>query len=140
MGIAIGVAVGIGIAVAIQVAVLGHASRTWHPLSISLALQLAGALGGAIWALHQRAWWELWQVTAQWWWLVLGVAGWGIVAALGFSAARVGVSLTLAVVVSAQLLAALILDQVMGRIELGARHPVGAALLVAGVLLIQSRG
>lgn len=140
MGSAIGMAVGIGIAVAVQVAVLGRASRTWHPLSISLALQFAGVLAGVIWALHHRAWPEVWQVTAQWWWLALGALGWGIVAALGFTAARAGVSRTLAVVVVAQLLAGLVLDQVGGQLEVGVRHPVGVALLVMGLLLVSGRG
>ena len=140
MASAIVVAVGIGIAVAIQVKVLGRASRSWPPLSISLALQFAGVLAGVIWALYKRAWPEVWQVTAQWWWLVLGALGWGIVAALGFAAARVGVSVTLAVVVAAQLLAGLGLDQISGQVEVGFRHAAGVALLVGGLLLVLGRG
>lgn len=140
MGSAIGVAVGIGIAVAIQVAVLGRASKTWHPLGISLALQVAGVLVGGIWAIHQRTWSDVWHITLQWWWLALGALGWGIVAALGFSAARVGVSVTLAYVVAAQLLTGLVVDQMMGQLEVGVRHPVGVALLVLGLILVSSPG
>lgn len=140
MGSAMVVAVGIGVAVAIQVAVLGGASRAWHPLAVSLGLQVAGVVVGGIWALHQGAWPDVWPITLRWWWLPLGALGWGIVAALGFSAARVGVSVTLATVVVAQLLTGLVVDLAMGRLEVGLRHPVGVALLVVGLLLVSRLG
>lgn len=73
------------------------------------------------------------------WKLRLGALGWGIVAALGFSASRLGASTTLAVVVAAQIVAALVLDQIAGRVDIGIRQPVGVLLLVGGVLLVATR-
>ena len=139
MGSAVGIAVGIGIAVAIQVAVVGQASRVAHPLAISFGLQMSGVLVGAIWIVHQRTWPDVWGLTVEWWWLPLGALGWGIVAALGFSAARLGASATLALVVAAQVLTALDLDELRSQVNLNFRHLLGIVLLVAGVVLISAR-
>ena len=139
MGSAVGIAVGIGIAVAIQVAVVGQASRVAHPLAISFGLQMSGVLVGAVWIVHQRTWSDVWGLTVEWWWLPLGALGWGIVAALGFSAARLGASATLAIAVAAQVLTALGLDRLMSQVNLSLRHLLGIALLVAGVVLISAR-
>jgi uncharacterized membrane protein YdcZ (DUF606 family) len=136
MGVAIIVAVGIGLAVAAQAAILGGASRSIHPLAVSLALQASGLLVGAIWALWDRTWPQVGEVIGAWWWIPLGALGWGIVAALGFSSARLGASITLAIVVAAQVIGALVLDVASGRVETGLHQPVGAALLVGGVILI----
>ena len=136
MGVAIIVAVGIGLAVAMQAGILGGASRSMHPLVVSLALQASGLLVGAIWAIWARTWPQLGDVVQAWWWIPLGALGWGVVAALGFSSARLGASLTLTVVVAAQVIGALVLDVASGRVEIGLHQPVGAALLVGGVLLI----
>lgn len=104
-----------------------------------MALLVGGALVGGMWALHERAWPQVWAVALQWWWLPVGVLGWGIVAALGSSAARAGVSVTLAVVLSAQLLTGLALDQMMGHLEVGVRHTIGVVLLAASLLLVTAR-
>jgi len=136
---AFGVTVVVGIAVAIQVAVVGRSSRTIHPLAISLALQISGLLVGGIWALTQQSWQQVGAVSVQWWWIPLGALGWIIVAALGYASAKLGVTTTLALVVAAQLVAGLALDQANGQLALTAKHPVGAVMLVAGVILIASR-
>ena len=41
-------------------------------MSVSLALQVAGLVAGIAWAFSKRTWSEVWQVTGQWWWLLLG--------------------------------------------------------------------
>ena len=139
MGSAVGVAVGIGIAVAIQVAVIGQTSRVAHPLVISFGLQMSGVLVGAVWIIRRQSWSDVWDLMFEWWWLPLGALGWGIVAALGFSAARLGASATLAIVVAAQVITALGVDRLMGQVDLNLRHLLGIALLVSGVVLISAR-
>jgi uncharacterized membrane protein YdcZ (DUF606 family) len=136
---AVVVALIVGSAIAVQVAIVGRASRALHPLVISLALQVAGLIVGLGWLLWSRTWPQLPQVIGQWWWLPLGVVGWVVVAALGFSAARLGTSTTLAIVIGAQLIVGLILDQAAGRLELGAPQVLGATLLVTGAVLVSWR-
>lgn len=133
------VALVVGSAIAVQVGIVGRASRTLHPLVISLALQAAGLLVGLGWLLWSRTWPQLPQVIGQWWWLPLGIAGWVLVAALGFSAARLGASATLALVIGAQLVVGLGLDQAAGELEIAAPQVLGAVLLVSGAVLISWR-
>jgi uncharacterized membrane protein YdcZ (DUF606 family) len=59
--------------------------------------------------------------------------------ALGLASARLGVSLALGVVISAQLVAGLVLDRVLGQVVIGGRHVVGIVLVVAGLVLIAGR-
>ena len=139
MGSAIVVAVLVGVSIAVQVLLVGRASRGIHPLSISLALQGSGLFVGVIWALSKQTWSSVLSVTGHWWWLPLGALGWGIVAALGYSSARLGATATLAIVVATQLTAGLVLDRVLGEIDLGVRHPIGVLLLVGGALLLAGR-
>lgn len=138
MGSAVVVAIGIGVAIAAQVTVVGQASRAASPLLISFGLQLAGAGVAAIWTALQGDWNELW-ASAGWWWVPIGALGWAIVGALGFSASRLGASTSLALVVAAQLLAALGLDRATDQLDVHPRHLLGVILLVAGVILISAR-
>ncbi len=139
MGIAITVAVFVGISIAVQVLLVGGASRSVHPLSVSLALQGAGLLAGAAWATWRHSWPSVTSVVGLWWWLPIGALGWGIVAALGYSAARLGTSTTLAIVVGAQLVAGLILDLALGHTEFRVQQPIGVLLLTVGALLVTVR-
>lgn len=139
MAVAIVVAVGVGLAVAVQSSILGSASRSLHPLSVSLALQLAGMSIGLLWALHARAWTEVLIVVRQWWWVPLGLVGLVVVAAIGFASARLGVVTTLALIVAAQLLTGLALDVLSGAVELGPRQPLGVALVIGGVIVLSAR-
>jgi uncharacterized membrane protein YdcZ (DUF606 family) len=139
MGSAYVVAVAVGIGVACQVAVLGRSSGKLHPLAISVGLQLAGLLVGTVWVVSQRAWSDVTTVVAQWWWVPLGALGWLLVAALGFASHRIGVTTTLGLAVSSQLLVGLGLDIRGGAANLGFRPIAGVALLVAGLILITGR-
>jgi uncharacterized membrane protein YdcZ (DUF606 family) len=139
MGIAILIAVGVGVGIAAQVSIVGQASRSIHPLVVSLALQASGLLVATVWAAWTQSWPPVVEVVRQWWWIPLGLLGWGLVAALGFAAARLGASPTLAVVIAAQLIAALALDRLGGRADLDIHNLAGAALLCIGVVLITVR-
>lgn len=139
MATALVVAVGIGVAIAVQAATLSGAAQERHPLAISLALQIAGVLAGTAWMLAQRQWLPVIAIARAWWWLPLGVVGWLVVAALGFAAQRLGVTVTLGVSVGVQLLFGLALDVRGAVIALQPRTLLGGLLLIAGVLLLLPR-
>lgn len=130
------VAVLVGVAIAFQVAILGRASRSAHPLSISLALQVAGLIVGSAWVIARGSWDQVGSIAVQWWWLPVGAIGWAIVGALGYASQRIGVSTTLALALGAQLIVGLLVDRVSGEVVISIRHPLGVGLLIAGVLLI----
>jgi transporter family-2 protein len=139
MGSAYAVAAAVGVGVAFQVAILGRSSGKFHPLAISVALQLAGLLVGTLWMVTQRAWPDVKTVVTLWWWVPLGALGWLLVAALGFASHRIGVATTLGLAVASQLLVGLGVDVRSGVADLGVRPIAGAALLVAVLILITGR-
>ena len=139
MGSAYAVAAAVGVGVAIQVMILGRSTGRFHPLVISVALQLSGLLAGTAWVVSQRAWSDAPTVLAQWWWLPLGVMGWLMVAALGFASGRIGVATTLALAVASQLVVGLGVDVRSGAASLGVRSIGGVVLLVTGLVLIAGR-
>jgi len=140
MGNAIVIAVAVGVAIAIQVAVVGRASGDVHPLAVSTVLQIAGMLSGILWVLHRSAWAELGAVAVRLWVLPLGLAGWGIVAALGYSSARLGVSTTLVLVVATQLVAVLVVDLATGDAAFNLRQPIGVVLVICGAAIVSLNG
>jgi uncharacterized membrane protein YdcZ (DUF606 family) len=129
----------VGIGIALQVALVGRFTRSVHPLAISLALQVSGLVAGGVWALTQRTWQSVGTVSLQWWWLPLGALGWVVVGALGYASATLGVSTTLAIAIAAQLAAGLVFDVLTGEVDLSLRQPMGAGLLLVGVILITTR-
>jgi uncharacterized membrane protein YdcZ (DUF606 family) len=135
---AIGVALFVGLAIAIQVAILGRASQSLDPLSISLALQAAGLIVGSVWVSAGGHWDQVGTVAVQWWWTPIGALGWVIVAALGYASQRIGVSTTLAIVVGAQLIAGLMADRLSGDTVFSIRHGLGVLLLIGGATLISN--
>lgn len=132
------VALGIGAAIALQTATVGHLSGEVHPLTISLALLLSGVAVASTWASVRHAWPEVLAVTGRWWWLPLGIAGWAIVAALGWTASRLGVAVALAVVVGSQLTVGLVVDAIRGTGTVSWRAVGGVILVVAGAALLSS--
>lgn len=132
------VALAIGAAIALQAATVGHLSGEVHPLTISLALLLSGVLVASTWATVRHAWPDVLAVTGRWWWLPLGIAGWVIVAALGWTASRLGVAVALAVVVGSQLTVGLVIDGVRGTGTVSWRAVGGVVLVVAGAALLSA--
>jgi transporter family-2 protein len=125
-----------GVAIGVQVALIGRTSARVHPLAISLALQLSGLLVGLGWMLWSRSWPSVAEITRLWWWIPLGLVGWVVVAALGYSSARLGTGATLALAIAAQVVTGLALDRLSGSLELGPSQLAGAVLLVAGAALV----
>jgi uncharacterized membrane protein YdcZ (DUF606 family) len=140
MGSALLVAAAVGAAIAVQVAVLGGASRRLQPLAVSLALQIAGVIAGVVWATAAGAWHDVLATVRSWWWIPLGVAGWLVVAALGYASGRIGITLTLGVSVAVQLLIGLGVDVARGQVAVGPRPLLGVLALSAGVVLVLPRG
>jgi len=136
MGSAVVVSMCIGLAAAVQAAILGKAASELRTLSISLGLLLAGLVVAAAWATTQRAWGDVAETVSQWWWLPLGVLGWLIVGALGYSSARIGVAATLGMAVATQLAVGLAIDVHRDTIALGVRPLVGLGLLALGVVML----
>lgn len=130
------VALAIGAAIALQAATVGQLSGEVHPLTISLALLLSGVAVASTWATVRHAWPEVLAVTGRWWWLPLGIVGWVIVAALGWTANRLGVAVALAVVVGSQLTVGLVVDTVRGTGMVSWRAAGGVVLVVAGAALL----
>ena len=126
----------VGIGIAIQVAIVGRASSSAHPLSVSLALQIAGVAVAGVWATLNGAWSDVAGVARLWWWIPLGVGGWIVVAALGFAASRVGVATVLAISIGAQLIAGFAIDAAMGTNLVGTRSVLGMALVLSGVIVM----
>ena len=126
----------VGIGIAIQVAIVGRASSSAHPLSVSLALQIAGVAVAGVWATLNGAWSDVAGVARLWWWIPLGVGGWIVVAALGFAASRVGVATVLALSIGAQLIAGFAIDAAMGTNLVGTRSVLGMALVLSGVIVM----
>ncbi|MEX1296690.1 MAG: DMT family transporter [Candidatus Limnocylindrales bacterium] len=139
MSVGILVALVTGVAIASQVAIVGRTSARVHPLAISFALQASGLLVGFGWVFWSRSWPSVGEVLRAWWWIPLGVVGWVVVAALGFSSARVGTGATLALAITAQVITGLTLDRLSGSFELGLPQIAGALLLVAGAVLVAWR-
>jgi uncharacterized membrane protein YdcZ (DUF606 family) len=134
------VAVSVGLVIAVQAAVLSRASTQLSALAVSLGLQLSGVLVAAIWATTTHGWTSVVRVAGSWWWIPLGAAGWLVVAALGFAAARLGVAPALAIVVVTQLGAGLVLDAVTDATMPTGRQLAGIVVLGVGLLLVTNAG
>lgn len=135
MAIPVVVALGIGAAIALQATAVSSITDTVHPLTISLALLASGIVVAATWATARSAWPDTLTVVGHWWWLPLGAIGWGIVAALGWTAGRLGVAVALSLVVGSQLTVALVINLARGG-AVGWRSVAGVAFLVWGAVLL----
>ena len=139
MGSAIIVAVVVGAGVAIQVAVLGRAAERIHALAVSLALQMAGVMVGLAWASMVRGWSDVGRSVVAWWWLPLGAFGWMLVGGLGYASRTLGVSLTLGIAVTVQLVVGYGLDVRAGRAPLEPQALAGLALVIVGLTVFATR-
>jgi uncharacterized membrane protein YdcZ (DUF606 family) len=138
MGSGFVVAVMVGAGIAAQVAILGRASGQLSPLAVSLALMVPGLLAAMIWATVTRSWSDVAVVPGKWWWLMLGVGGWLVVAALGFAADRIGVTTTLSLSIATQLAVGVLIDLRTGEASIDPRLLAGIVLLGAGSWLVVS--
>lgn len=136
MGSGIVVAVLVGLGIALQVSIVGRAAGDTSPLAISFALQLSGVAVAAVWATSRGSWPDVLAIGRHWWWVPLGAGGWIVVAALGFASNRIGVVSTLALSVTAQLVAGLVADSVAGTGHVSVSSVLGAVLTISGVVLI----
>jgi uncharacterized membrane protein YdcZ (DUF606 family) len=132
------VAVMVGAGIAVQVAILGRAAGQLSPLAVSLALMIPGLVAATVWATATRSWADVAVVPGKWWWLLLGVGGWLVVAALGFAADRIGVTTTLSLSIATQLAVGLVIDLRTGDASIDPRLLAGLALLGAGSWLMVS--
>lgn len=139
MGSALLIAAVVGSVIAVQVGIIGRAVDRFDALAVSLMLQVAGVMLGLVWVAVRSSWAELVEIGHTWWWVPLGIAGWMIVAALGFASSRAGVTAVLAVSVSSQLAVGLSLDLGEGR-PIGFGGAIGVVLLIAGIVLVAQRG
>jgi uncharacterized membrane protein YdcZ (DUF606 family) len=130
------VAVMVGVGVAVQVSVLGRSAGNTNPLAVSLALQISGVLVAAVWASNRGAWPDVLDVSRNWWWIPLGAGGWAVVAALGFASNKIGVAATLGLSLTAQLLAALIIDATRGTGHIGIQTSLGVGLILSGAIMV----
>jgi uncharacterized membrane protein YdcZ (DUF606 family) len=132
------VAAAVGAAIAFQVFLVSRASERFDVLVVSMVLQAAGLIAGIAWTVSRRGWPEVVEIARIWWWVPAGVAGWIIVGALGFSSARIGVALTLAISIGTQLTIGLLIDAATGR-SVTAVSAAGVVLVSAGVVLVAMR-
>jgi uncharacterized membrane protein YdcZ (DUF606 family) len=126
----------IGVGIAVQVAILGKASSTIPPAALSMALQGAGLLVGAVWAFATHSWREVISVTQLWWWVPLGALGWGLVGLLAFSSGKIGPGATLALSIGSQLIAAVVIELALNRFGISPTGAIGVGLIIIGGVLI----
>ena len=132
------IAAAIGAAIAIQVGIIGRAADRFDVLAVSMVLQIGGLAAALVWSTVRSNWSQLLEIGRTWWWLPLGIAGWVIVAGLGYASARAGVAAVLGVSVASQLVTGLGLDAGSGT-PIGVRGALGVILLTAGVVLVVQR-
>lgn len=125
----------IGVGIGLQVAIVGKTASSINPLTVSLALQVSGVVVAGLWAWRNDQWGDVVRVAGTWWWIPLGVGGWAIVAALGYSANRIGIASTLAVSIGAQLATGLVVDSLRDG-TLNTRAALGATLVVIGAIVV----
>jgi len=132
-----------GTAIALQTGVNAQL-RSWlgNPMQAALVSFIVGTLSLAVYVLPQRQSWSFTGEGSRPWWIWTGgLLGAYVVTALIILAPRLGASLSIALVVTGQMITALILDHfgLLGfpQQKIGPLRILGAALLIAGVVLIR---
>ncbi len=144
MNLALPAAVLAGALIAVQATLIGAFGARIHPFVASTWVHLGGLVfGGVVVLISPRLGFELAAVRQAPWGLLAGVAGVLLVTGVAVAIGGLGLASTLAVVTGVQLLLGFVLESVGVLERTVALDPVrigGAALIVAGVYLVVSRG
>lgn len=143
MPIATSAAIFAGVLIALQAAILGAFGERLNPFVASLWVHAGGLLFGLVAVTVARLGFHVDVVRQAPWGLLAGVAGFLLVGGIAVAVGGIGLASTLAIVTAVQLLVGFTLETtgVLGRVV--ALDPVrvgGAALMIAGVYLVVSRG
>lgn len=132
-----------GTAIALQTGVNAQLRNCLgNPMQAALISFLVGALSLAVYVLPQRPSWTLTGEGHRPWWIWTGgLLGAYVVTALILLAPRLGASLLIALVVTGQMITALVLDHygLLGfpQQKISPLRLLGGVLLIAGVVLIR---
>ncbi len=132
-----------GVLIATQSAILGAFGQRLHPFVASTWVHVGGVAFGLIGVLVARLGFHVEVVRRAWWGLLAGVAGVLLVTGITIAVGGIGLASTLATVTGVQLLVGFAIETVRvadRAVTLDPLRLVGAALIVAGVYLVVSRG
>lgn len=143
MAVGVTAAVLAGILIAIQTALVGALGSRMNPFVAATWVHLGGLVFGAVGVVVARLGFAVGAIRQAPWGLLAGVAGMLLVTCIAVAVGGIGLASTLAVVTAVQLLVGFALESsgVIGRaVALDPVRLAGAALIVAGVYLVASRG
>ncbi len=143
MSAPVAAAVAAGVLIAVQAAILGAFGERVNPFTASLWVHVGGVVFGVVVVAVARLGFHLEVVRQAPWGLLAGVAGFLLVGGIAVAVGGIGLASTLAIVTAVQLLVGFTLESsgVLGRsVALDPLRVLGAALIVAGVYLVASRG
>jgi uncharacterized membrane protein YdcZ (DUF606 family) len=144
VSIALFAAIAAGLLIAVQSAIIGAFGGTMHPFVAAMYVHLGGLVFGALAvALVPRFGFEFAALKQAPWGLLGGVAGMLLVTGVAVAVGGLGLASTLALVTGVQLLAGFVIESsgVLERtVALDPARLGGAALIVAGVFVVVSRG
>ncbi len=132
-----------GTLIAVQSALIGAFGARLHPFVASTWVHAAGLAFGVVGVLVARLGFRTEVVRAAPWGLLAGVGGVLLVTAIAIAVAGMGLASTLATVTAVQLLVGFGIETARVADRAVALDPVrlaGAAMIVAGVYLVVSRG
>ncbi len=135
----VGVAVTVGAMIAVQSQMLGVLEQRLGALSAAVAALIIGGIVGALLLLVLRPDLSAWRAVPGWAW-VAGAAGFVVVLGISYAVPRLGITPTLSIVIAAQLVVGVILEQT-GWLEASARpldllRVVGLVLVGTGAWLV----
>jgi uncharacterized membrane protein YdcZ (DUF606 family) len=128
-----------GLLIALQAVAIGASTERSGPLVASSLVHLAGLALASLWLAFNVSWTQLSHAVRSPWWTLGGIAGFGIVAAVGTAVNRLGVAVTLAITTATQLLVGLLADAARGTATVAPRNILGVVVLVAGAYLVAAR-
>jgi uncharacterized membrane protein YdcZ (DUF606 family) len=143
VALALPAAVFAGLLIAIQTAIIGAFGARVSPFVVAFWVHLGGLAFGFAGILVARLGFRVDAVRDAPWVLFAGIAGMLLLTGVAVAIGGIGLASTLAVVTGVQLIAGFLLEAsgFLGRtVALDPARMAGAALIVAGVYLIASRG